>query len=201
MTKIWYIRAATVFSVLIAITSYRFLFLPLELGFPDFGEHILKRQTWFVLHIAASPIALAIGGFQFMPRLRAKRPALHRWFGRTYALAILAGGISGIVIGVTAIGGPIAQVGFTALAVLWLGTTAMAVMFAMQRKLSQHRKWMIYSFALTFAAVTLRIQLPFFFAGGFDYQAASVWVAWTCWVPNLIFATWYLGCNPGLPNA
>ena len=46
--------------------------------------------------------------------------------------------------------------------------------------------------SLTFAAVTLRLYLPFFFANGFSYTEASVYVAWMCWVPNLLAVEWWL---------
>lgn len=201
MANPWIMRIAAVFSLLIALTSYRFLAFPLELGFPDFLDHITNRRTLFLMHIAAAPVALAVGAFQFMPKLRAKRSGLHRWMGRIYGLSILIGGIGALGIGVTAIGGPVAQVGFTLLAILWLATTANAVRLAMQRNIVEHRKWMIRSFALTFAAVTLRLQLPFFFAGGYDYAAASLWVAWTCWVPNLIVAERIIRTRPQPPLA
>ena len=56
-----------------------------------------------------------------------------------------------------------------------------------------HRCWMIRSYALTFAAVTLRLELPLFFIfGGMEYPVASSYVAWLCWVPNLFIAELYL---------
>ncbi|MFT4961886.1 MAG: hypothetical protein ACI92Z_002980 [Paracoccaceae bacterium] len=51
---------------------------------------------------------------------------------------------------------------------------------------------MIQSFALTFSAVTLRIYLLIFALNGFEYAEASVYLGWICWVPNLVFAEWYL---------
>ena len=52
---------------------------------------------------------------------------------------------------------------------------------------------MIRSYALTFAAVTLRLEMPFFFIlGGMDYAEVANYVAWLGWVPNLIIAELYL---------
>jgi hypothetical protein len=47
---------------------------------------------------------------------------------------------------------------------------------------------MIRSFALTFAAVTLRIYLPLSLAAGLDYADSYPVIAWLCWVPNLLVA-------------
>ena len=179
-------------SIFVALVSFRFLALGMEPAFPDMPEHITNKPTAFFLHVAASPIALILGAFQFFPKLRKARPTFHRWTGRAYGVAVLLGGVSGLVIAVSAKGGLAAQLGFSILAVLWVAFTAIAVRFAMKRKIGKHRRWMIRSFALTFAAVTLRLYLPIFFANGFDYTQASVYVAWLCWVPNIVFAHWWL---------
>ena len=62
----------------------------------------------------------------------------------------------------------------------------------MARKLDLHRLLMSLSYAMTFGAVTLRIQIPFFFMAGFhSYSEASVWLAYTSWIPNVIVVALY----------
>ena len=51
-----------------------------------------------------------------------------------------------------------------------------------------HRRWMIRSYALTLAAVTLRLYLPASFGLGVPFASAYPVIAWICWVPNLIVA-------------
>jgi len=179
-------------SILVALMTYRFAFLELTLSFSEMLGHLDQRWLAFVLHISASPIALALGAMQFFPRLRARRPALHRWTGRIYASAILVGGLSGLVIALGAKGGFVVSLGFGILSILWIGTTANAVRLAMAGQIAKHRRWMIRSFALTFAAVTLRLYLLGFTAAGFEYTQASLYLAWICWIPNILFAEWYI---------
>lgn len=180
-------------SIPIALLSYRFLGLGLANSFPDMGGHIELRRLAFITHVTASPIALALGGIQFFPGLRQRHKALHRWIGRIYGLAILLGGLAGLWIALGAEGGISAILGFSILSGLWVAFTARAVWLATNRRIAEHRRWMIRSFALTFAAVTLRLYLPFFFIiGEMSYAQASVFVAWLCWVPNLILVEWWL---------
>lgn len=186
------ISTAAVFSVLIALTSYRFLAMDLRDAFPDMGVHIDAARWAFLAHIAAAPIALAIAVFQLMPRLRARRIGLHRWMGRTYAVAIAFGGVGALVMAPSAHGGPVAVMGFGLLAVLWLGVTAAGVLAARAGNLAQHRRWMIRSFALTFAAVTLRLELFPMIAAGMEYVDAIRILSWLAWVPNLLVAEWVL---------
>lgn len=181
-----------VLSIVIALATYRFVFLKLTLSFPDMLGHLDQRWLAFVLHISASPIALALGAMQFFPRLRARRPALHRWTGRIYASAILIGGLSGLVVALGAKGGIVVSLGFGILSILWIGITVNAVRLAMAGQIAKHRRWMIRSFALTFAAVTLRLYLLGFMAAGFEYTEASLYLAWICWIPNMLFAEWYI---------
>ena len=183
---------AGVFSIIIGLVSFRFLVLDINLAFPNFGEHITKRNLTLIAHISAAPIALIIGAIQLLPKKRAKRPALHRWLGRVYGFAILIGGISGLMLAINALGGIVAGLGFGILAILWMGTTMQAIRMAMMQNFNQHRKWMIRSFALTFAAVTLRLYLLGFTLAGFGYIEATFYIAWLCWLPNIIFAEWWI---------
>ena len=45
---------------------------------------------------------------------------------------------------------------------------------------------------MTFAAVTLRIQLGSSFAAGIDFDVFYPIVAWSSWVPNLVVAEWLI---------
>ena len=73
------------------------------------------------------------------------------------------------------------------LALAWLFTTAMAYLKIRQRDIQAHRSWMIRSYAVTFAAVTLRIWLGILMGAlGWDFELAYQTVAWICWVPNLL---------------
>ena len=63
---------------------------------------------------------------------------------------------------------------------------------ARARRFDEHRRWMIRSFALTFAAVTLRLQIPVSQILGYDFMESYRIIAWSAWVPNLILAEMYL---------
>jgi uncharacterized membrane protein len=157
-------------------------------------------------HIFGGAIALIVGAFQFMPGLRERAPVVHRWAGRVYLiLGVGVGGISALIAAPGARSGLGGAIGLSLLAVLWLWTGAMAYRAARLRNFEAHREWMTRNYALTFAAVTLRLwlgllilaQLPFLQSGfGGDYDAlfleAYRVVMWLSWVPNLLFAEYFL---------
>lgn len=95
-------RLMAALSFLVALVSYRFVVLGLSGAFPDMIGHIDLRGTAFAAHVVAAPVALATGAIQFFPELRTGRPWLHRWNGRFYGFAVLAGGVGGLVLSVGA---------------------------------------------------------------------------------------------------
>jgi predicted membrane protein DUF2306 len=64
----------------------------------------------------------------------------------------------------------------------------------------KHRRWMVRNFALTFAAVTLRLWIPMSFAAGIPFEIAYPAIAWLCWVPNLLLPEYYLNRRTLLPG-
>ncbi len=192
MTKTAYITVA-VLSILIALTTLRALPLGLGQAFFDMADHIQQRKIFFLMHIIAASIALLCGVPQFAKNIRQQYPQIHRWTGRVYVIAVMVGALGGMSLALNAIAGTIAIWGFTLLSLLWVITTGMAIWHVRAGRISLHRDWMIRSFALTFAAVTLRLQLGgLVFGTGMDYEQASLILAWSCWVPNLIFAEWWI---------
>lgn len=187
----WSLIILWVLSVLVAIVSFRFLVLALDLVMPHMVHHAETRPLFLYGHIALAPLSLMVLPIQFSKRLRARWPAMHRWTGRLYAVCVLLAGISAIALAMGAQGGPVVATGFATLAILWLGTTAMAVIYAMQGRIAAHRVWMIRSAALTLAATTLRLYMavgvPFFGA-----ELAYLWISWLCWVPNICIAEWLI---------
>ncbi len=158
---------------------------------PDMQAAFERNAPAVYSHIFASSIALILGPFQFSTRLRKRLPDLHRWMGRIYLLAgIFVGGLAGLYIARFAYGGLVTSVGFSALAIAWLFTGAMAYLSIRNRDVIAHRRWMIRNFSLTFAAVTLRIYLAMFFAAKVEFGVFYPLLAWLCWVPNLLVAEW-----------
>lgn len=192
MSRRFFLPVAATLSLLIAIGSLRFLGLGLERAFPEMMNHIDATRLAFLMHVSAAPVALAAACFQLMPRLRARRPALHRWTGRVYGVAILIAGLGALVMAPGANGGIVASLGFGLLAVLWIGFTVLGVAKARAGETAAHRRWMIRSFALTFAAVTLRLELLPMMASGMTFVEAMTLLAWVSWVPNLIVAELFL---------
>ena len=145
-------------------------------------------------HMLVAPLALLLGPFQFFPSIRAKAPRIHRYIGRIYVASCVIAGVAGFATALHASGGAVAGWGFGILAVLWVGTTLGGLWAAVRRRFGLHRLLMRLSYALTFGAVTLRLQIPIGFMLGYSgYPAMSVWLAYTSWIPNVLAVLAYSG--------
>lgn len=157
---------------------------------PPLRENFQANQALFLLHISLGSIALLIGPWQFSKKLRVKKTPLHRIAGRVYVGACLLGGAAGLAIAPGSNGGPIATTGFSALAVFWIGTTFMGYLSARRRDFPAHQRWMLLSFSLTLAGVTLRLYLPLALINLEKFSEVYAVIAWACWVPNLLVGYW-----------
>jgi len=191
-------------ATLVAIAWGIFVFLAVSTGlgalryalpnvpFPAPLANFTTRHGWLVIHAVCSAVALIVGPWQFFASWRRHSLGVHRWMGRIYCGAVLAGWIASLPIAAHAETGVIASVGFLILGVLWAGTTTIGYFTARSGPVRVHREWMIRSYALTSAAVTLRIYLPVLLSSGVSYKIAYPLVAWLCWIPNLVFAQWLI---------
>ncbi|MEQ9309259.1 MAG: DUF2306 domain-containing protein [Balneolaceae bacterium] len=140
----------------------------------------------FYQHIFAGSIALIMGVIQLIFTLKKMRA--HKHIGRLYVFGVALSGVSGTYIAIYANTGFMAQLGFFLLGILWLFTTSKALYHILKGNRELHRQWITRSMALTFAAITLRIWLPMGLMSGLDFNTVYPYIAWLCWVPNLLVA-------------
>ncbi len=184
------------FAIAIGLYPIRFLILPYTEGLlgskpPELINSTLYL-TGFYTHIFLGGLALISGFSQFFTRLRRRRLKLHRNLGKIYLLAVLLSGVAGLGISYFATGGLVPALGFGCLAILWLFTTSKAFVSIKASEVDAHQRWMIRSYALCFAAVTLRLYLPLFLGVmKMEFIPAYTIIAWLCWIPNLMLAEFY----------
>jgi uncharacterized membrane protein len=183
----------TFLALLMFLLASRYLTLNPDVYFSEQKTVYMAHTAMLLIHIIGSMLATVLGPFQFLRRIRTGRYLkLHRWLGRTYLLSILIGGLGGLYMAQLAYGGAIARLGFTVLAILWLFSGFMAYKHIRNKKIELHREWMTRNYALTFAAVTLRLWQLTFGIAGIDFLTGYMTVAWLAWIPNLIVAQWII---------
>jgi uncharacterized membrane protein len=188
--KIW-LGVVAFFAVMTGLGALRYA-LP-HVPFPAPLPNFLTRRIALSIHASCGAIALMLGPWQFLPGIRARRLSVHRYMGWAYASLVVVSWAASLPIAAHAQTGVWASAGFLSLGAFWIACTAAAVMaVAVTENFAAHRRWMIRSYALTAAAITLRIYLPFSILMHWPYAIAYPAIAWLCWIPNLIGAEIYL---------
>ncbi|GJM13427.1 MAG: hypothetical protein DHS20C12_18300 [Pseudohongiella sp.] len=145
-----------------------------------------------LLHFLTGGVVIIVGALQFNAGLRSKYLHAHRFMGKVYVVGCIVGGFAGLYLAFYSTGGIVSHWGFGMLAVCWIVTTLMAYRHIRAGNVRIHQDWMIRSYSLTLAAVTLRIYLPISQISGFGFEESYQAIAWMCWVPNLIIAEWFI---------
>lgn len=190
-------------GTIIALAAFLFGTTALYFSFaPDYNfllekQDLVEQPIWrtaFYFHIGGGMLALLFGPFQFSSRLRRRQRVLHRSFGKLYVAAILfIAGPSGLYMAFHAEGGFWGQAGFVIMALLWIWSTYRAYDTVRKRDFMGHMTWMTRSYALTFAAVTLRLYVPIASLWwGISEEMTVMTSAWVSWIPNLIAAEFLL---------
>jgi uncharacterized membrane protein len=165
------------------------------------SNSLLNDTLWninFYTHIILGGIALLIGWLQFNKQLRNNKPEIHRTIGKVYIICVLISAVAGIYIGWFATGGWITSTAFITLGIIWFYTTSAAFIAIKKGQVLFHEKLMIFSYAATFGAVTLRIWLPTMVWITGDFFVGYPIAAWLAFVPNMIVAYFITRAKPSL---
>lgn len=188
----WWVMLAL--ALLIAAYGFAYVFLGDRMLNPPLDASFRARPWGIFTHALFASIALLVGPFQFHRGILVRWRMVHRYLGVVYILAAIVGsGLVGLYMSWHSYGGWITHSGFGLLALGVLITTSLAYVRIRAGEVAAHREWMIRSYALIFAAVTLRIWLPLLvMLHGGKFLPAYRWVAWVSWVPNLLAVEWYI---------
>jgi uncharacterized membrane protein len=167
-----------------------------------YGFLQLKRRAietgWYLpayyAHVLVAGIILVIGILQIHPVWGLRWRSLHRIFGKIYVGGILFFSAPGGLIMSLFIGrGNVVLTSFILQCSLWFASTYLAYYYIRKGDVQAHRQWMLRSYSLTLAAITLRVYI---FLSSWSYDlgqpAAYATIAWLSWVPNLLICEVYL---------
>ncbi|KAK6218654.1 hypothetical protein QIS74_06534 [Colletotrichum tabaci] len=186
---LWWLMAIPAFIISVYGAAF---FTGLTPGDPQIKARIISSFGG-VVHIGGSLVAMGLGPFQFLPHLRQQYPAVHRWTGWVYVLAVIVGGVAAFYVTLNSEALPWGKVGFALLALGWLETARQSIV-AIWRDgdIKGHQAWMTRNFSLTYAAVMLRWQLLLMMAMGMEVKFALSITGYASWIPNLLYVDYFV---------
>jgi len=154
-------------------------------GFPLYYPLLLA-------HMGFGTVTMVTVVLQLWPWLRRNHPRVHRISGRFYVVAALISGVAALSI--VRFAPPVGQIGVSMATLLWMFTTSMGFIRARQGRYAEHRRWMLYSFALVMNNVwgnlIVRGGLALPEPVGFLYLVEAA--RWVGWVVNLMLVQWWI---------
>jgi len=176
---------------ILSLSVVQYLTFKPDTGFLQLKQFAVKTGWYlpaFYAHIFASSVILIVGFLQFSKKVYNNRP-LHRSLGKVYVFGVLFFSAPGAYVMTMFINrgtGPF--ISFLLQNTLWICFTIAAWYYAKNQQIPQHVKMMRRSYALAFAAVTLRFYIYLFtmLGNGVGFANNYLIIAFLSWVPNLI---------------
>ena len=186
------IAAFLYFAQLMVLITLQYVPLNYEVSFLQLKSEIslFHYRIAFFTHVYSSIFVLLLGFVQFIPLIRKKHKKTHRFIGILYVLIVLfLAAPSGLVMGYYGNGGIYSQLSFCLQAILWFVFTLLAFRYAKNREYTKHFDYMLYSYALTLSAITLRL-FKWIIVGVWELPPMDTYkiVVWLGWMFNLIVA-------------
>ncbi|WP_222195550.1 DUF2306 domain-containing protein [Modestobacter italicus] len=158
-----------------------------------------------VVHIVSATVYSLLGAFQFVPRIRRRRPGWHRRAGRVLVPAGLAAALSGLWMTVSYPRPPADDVLLTPIrlffGVAMAGCIVLGVRAVLRRDISAHRAWMARGYAIGLGAGTqVLTHLPWVLLGAEPSGGGRVLAMLAGWVVNLAVVEWALRRRPAVPS-
>jgi uncharacterized membrane protein len=180
----------TLLNVSIYIFGIISLYYLIFRGFPFlivseeiYGPYYFSRAVWIWPHVVGGVVAMAIGPFQFIPKIRIKYPKFHRITGYIYLIGILISALTLAFLVTTSSSGLIIDIGLGLGGIVWLVTAIFAFWAIKNGKIKQHQEWMVRCYMITLAFVVFRIAVDMFthyqVTDEAEIVAISAWLSWT----------------------
>jgi uncharacterized membrane protein len=162
--------------------------------------HFSNHRGLTLTHILPAMLFMIFGPLQFVKRLRATYPAVHRWSGRIFLLASAMVGVTGLAMSFgETIGGRDEKAATVLFGTFFLIALAKAFGHALHREFAQHREWMIRGYAIGLAVATVRPIVGAFFAAAVirghtphpsEFFGTAFWIGFT--LQTMVAELWIL---------
>jgi uncharacterized membrane protein len=161
-------------------------------GTEGFEERYYAHPYLTLVHIVVGLLFMVLGPIQFWPAVRNRWIRYHRWAGRVWMIAALAGATSALLFVpmLPVFGSLSTRFAIVFVSILFLLCLAQGYRRIRQRQIALHREWMIRTFAIGLGISTFRVMIPFLMVPPLNATFPEAWdtVVWLAFAVNLITA-------------
>jgi hypothetical protein len=187
------------FAVFLAIKLPAWLTLNPATAPEPLAGNVTVHYWIMITHILLGTTTLVALTLQLWPWIRQHHLRVHRISGRVYVfVGILPTAVLALVLVAMGDESTFGQIGTTIWALLAIGTTLLGYTAVRQRRFADHRKWMLYSFAMATNIITSRLgtylvfSIPVIGPKIVSFTEAELEGAWLSWIVNWALVFWFL---------
>jgi uncharacterized membrane protein len=151
-----------------------------------------NQAAWLIIlraHIVTACLALMAGPCGFSKRLLRRNRKLHRTIGKVYVISVAVSCLTACFLVPNVTGGFVSKLAFVGLIALWAMSTYLAYRRIRQKNVAAHRAWMIRSYSMTLANMTLHLMLALLhYVFDVEYVQAYQISVWVCVLLNFLIA-------------
>ncbi|ABD55237.1 DUF2306 domain-containing protein [Jannaschia sp. CCS1] len=210
----WGWIAFLLFSALSAASAFKFVFPGLIYGvFAHWGEGVAATWMAFVVegitrgadhvayhienvgsilavHMVAGGLAVLLSPLQVSRMWRRGDRRKHVYLGWVMVPIVTIGALTTPPISFNMNYPLWSELGFAMGSIAWFGALVMGIWAIKTKQYVRHQRWMVMMVALSFGAVSFRLQLPILRLF-WDMHVVFPYLGWTCWVPNVLVVAWW----------
>ncbi|MEJ6388610.1 DUF2306 domain-containing protein [Gymnodinialimonas sp. 2307UL20-7] len=169
----------------------RFVFEGIERGADHVAYHIENVGSTLAVHMIFGGLAVILTPVQVSRAWRRGDRRKHVYLGWALVPIVTIAALTTPPISFNMDYPLWSEAGFALGSVAWFGALVMGIWHIRQRNFEMHKRWMVMMAALSFGAVSFRLQLPILRLF-WDMDVVFPYLGWTCWVPNVIVvAIWW----------
>lgn len=168
---------------------YQFMDQGIRIGARHVAHHIENVGPTLAVHMFLGGTAVLLIPVQ-VSRWWRKRGKSHKILGWALVPVVAIAALTTIPISFNMSWPLWSETGFALGSFAWFSALAIGIQAILAGDVERHRRWMIMMAALSFGAVSFRLQLPILRIW-FEADTVFPYIGWTCWVPNALVVFWW----------
>ncbi|TVX93830.1 DUF2306 domain-containing protein [Paenibacillus agilis] len=176
--SLYTILALVSFGIIVYASYFNFIHDPQAEAFLSHKEGLkrpLQLPLWLnvmYVHVVFACVTLVSGLLNFSSQLLKSNRQLHRVNGYIYVVSVFMVALTSGYMAPYSTGGKASSIAFNMLNIIWPFMNGMAIISIRKKRLLQHRKWMIRSFAYCFTNTLIHL-ITYVMHKGFGFAYVS----------------------------
>lgn len=173
-----------------AVTWAAFVVEGIERGARHVAHHIENVGSILAVHMVAGGLAVLLVPMQVSRMWRRGDRRKHVYLGWALVPIVTIAALTTPPISFNMDYPFWSEAGFALGSIAWFTALVMGIWAIKTKQYVRHKRWMVMMAALSFGAVSFRLQLPLLRIF-WSIDQVFPYIGWSCWLPNVLVVAWW----------